>query len=348
MSSIISHTLRRWLLRPILILLLLLLAYLALCLGWVQLREHQDARTAAPGSGHFVHAGDAELYLQESGPATGSPVLLVGGTGAWSGTWFGTIPALNRAGYRTIAVDLPPFGYSQKDGTLDFSRTAQAHRLLATMDALHLQRTIVIGHSIGGAPSLELAAIAPTRISKLVLVDAALGLQSAAPDPGSLDCRALNIHLLRNVLIDATAANPIWTAALLRKFISRKQAITPQELAAYKQPLVVRGTTDALGGWAYAFSCLPQGGLTAHADALGKLRLPPVALIWGASDTITPPAQAKSLQALLPGVPLNMLDSVGHIPQIEDPARFESVLLKTLGNRETDAVNLPAESGSTG
>ncbi|HEX6612258.1 MAG TPA: hypothetical protein VF022_00130 [Rhodanobacteraceae bacterium] len=74
---------------------------------------------------------------------------------------------------------------------------------------------------------------------------------------------------LRDVLIDASAANPIWTGSLLRQFVSRKQAIAPEDIAAYKQPLVVRGTTEALAGWAYAFSCKPQSGTSVHAATLG-------------------------------------------------------------------------------
>lgn len=228
-------------------------------------------------------------------------------------------------------MDLPPFGYSEKNGALDFSRAAQALRLLAVLDALHLRRVIVVGHSIGGAPSLELAAVAPTRISKLVLVDAALGLQSPPPDQARPICRALRVPALRDLLIDATAANPVWTGSLLRQFVSRKQAVTPQEIAAYKQPLVVRGTTEALRDWAYAFSCTPQSGISIHAAGLDKLRLPPVALIWGANDSITPPSQAEYLSASLHGVPLHILDGMGHIPQIEDPQRFQNVLLDTLG-----------------
>lgn len=86
MPSTTSQALRNWLLWPALILLILFVAYLAVCFGWIQLRERVDPHAAAPVSGRFLDLRGTELYVQESGPATGDPVLLVGGTGAWSGT----------------------------------------------------------------------------------------------------------------------------------------------------------------------------------------------------------------------------------------------------------------------
>ena len=56
----------------------------------------------------------------------------------------------------------------------------------------------------------------------------------------------------------------------------------------------------------------------------------PVTLLWGDLDTITPPAQAKALEALLPRRRLVMLQGVGHIPQIEDVAAFNGALMLAL------------------
>src|SRR6478672_9507516 len=54
-------------------------------------------------SGRYVHAGDAEMFLQEEGPPKDRPFLLVHGTGAWSEIWRGTMHSLGAAGYRAIA-----------------------------------------------------------------------------------------------------------------------------------------------------------------------------------------------------------------------------------------------------
>ena len=53
-------------------------------------------------------------------------------------------------------------------------------------------------------------------------------------------------------------------------------------------------------------------------------------LLWGAQDEVTPPRQARDIAAATPGSRLVMLPGVGHLPQIEDPARFNARLIELL------------------
>src|SRR4051812_44959053 len=55
-----------------------------------QLAESRTEAELAPRNGRWVAAGDAELFVQEWGPADGPVLVMTHGTGAWSGTWFGT------------------------------------------------------------------------------------------------------------------------------------------------------------------------------------------------------------------------------------------------------------------
>lgn len=57
----------------------------------------------------------------------------------------------------------------------------------------------------------------------------------------------------------------------------------------------------------------------------------PLMLVWGAMDTITPPAQAEAIAKLAPRAWLVMLPGVGHIPQIEDPALLNRRAADVLG-----------------
>ena len=66
-------------------------------------------------------------------------------------------------------------------------------------------------------------------------------------------------------------------------------------------------------------------------NAYARLK-PPVAILWGDKDTITPIEQALDLRTLLPpDTDLTLLRGLGHIPQIEDPGMFNDALLKILG-----------------
>jgi pimeloyl-ACP methyl ester carboxylesterase len=62
----------------------------------------------------------------------------------------------------------------------------------------------------------------------------------------------------------------------------------------------------------------------------------PTLVVWGNLDTITPLAQGAALAKLIPGARLEVLVGVGHIPQIEDPPRFNDVLVRFLAGLAPD------------
>lgn len=328
------------LLRCAVVALLLVGVVLAAAAGWIAYaqgaraaRETKSVEQLAGGQGRWVPAGDALLYVQEWGDAKAPPLLLLHGTGAWSGTWFTLPRSLGEAGWRVVAVDLPPFGLSKPalpGAGPDYSRAAQARRVLGLIDSLGAP-VVLVGHSFGAGPALEAALQAQGRVRKLVLVDPALGLGPAgeapvceAGGPGLLAQRDL-----RTALVGATATWPGLTGKLLKRFVYRKDAVTDALVPAYQLPFEREGFTASLGDWALAFAasaCEDAASLDPaklRAWAAGGL---PVALLWGEQDSITPLAQARALQGWMPQATLTVLPQVGHIPHIERPEAFAEAL----------------------
>lgn len=303
---------------------LVLVLVALVCVSWARALwvEDQTPRQAAPAQGRWVAAHDVELYVQEHGDPAAPPLLLVHGTGAWSGTWVSNVDALVGAGYRVIAVDLPPFGYSSRPASRDYSRPAQARRLLALIDALQRGPVTLLGHSYGGGPAAEAAMRGPERVRQLILLDAAIGLSEAAPPeaPGWL-AGPLGVRPLRTALLATVGTQPLLSGYWLGQFVARKEAVTPQRTAIYQQPFVLRGYTRSLGDWAYQFALHDGPALSHRPDGFRQLQVP-LHLVWGDLDTITPLAQAQQLQRLVPQATLTVLPGVGHIPQIEDVALF--------------------------
>src|SRR5213595_18234 len=93
------------------------------------LRETADAAAIAPPTGRFVATRTGKIFLQEAGPKDGTAVLLFHGTAAWSELWRPTITALAGAGFRAIALDLPPFGFSDRPRDAGYTRADQAARV---------------------------------------------------------------------------------------------------------------------------------------------------------------------------------------------------------------------------
>ena len=294
-------------------------------------RETVVRLLAAPGGprSRWISAGDVQLHVQEAGRQYGPAVVLLHGTGAWSEIWSGTIDALSAAGYRVIAVDLPPFGYSKRPINADYSDAAQARRLLAAFDALHLSDSItLVGHSFSARAAMEATFMSPQRISSLVLVDAALDLDPPAQSaPAPLPLRlVLGTPVLRDALVSATLTNPLMTKRLLLKLISDSSAATPERVAMLQRPFVVTGTTPAYGAWLEPFLTRRERSRSTESARYRALALPTL-VIWGARDAVTPLPQGTHLAGLIPGARLTVLPTAGHIPAIESPAPFNDALV---------------------
>lgn len=296
-------------------------------------RETQNAADVAPRGGRFVQAGDVKIFVQESGSSDAPAVMLIHGTGTWSEIWRETIDALS-ADHHVIAVDLPPFGYSDKPlGDLAYTRQAQANRLIQLIEALHLRSVTLVGHSVGARPVVEAALQSPALISRLVLVDPALGFQanrSAAPhfeqNRPSWPARTLfGIPSMRNAVISAYGTNPLFTARLFRSFVSNKAAVTERRVEIIQRPMQVRGTTAAYGAWLQFLVIAEDPSRSSNFANLRRLPMP-VGIIWGRTDTVTPLWQGERLRELIPHARLIVLDGVGHIPYIEDPPHFIAAL----------------------
>ena len=310
-----------------------LLITLVVVLSWartVWVVENRSVQEAAPKQGRWIRAHDVDVYVQEFGDPAAAPLVLTHGTGAWSGTWDQNVQGMVKAGYRVIAMDLPPFGFSSKPASRDYSRGAQARRIVGLVDSLKLGPVTLLGHSYGGGPAAEAAMLAPDRVRHLILVDAAIGLlENPAPDAQGIAKTLLNVRPLRTAVVTTLFTQPFLSEFWLRRFVARKEVVTQARAAIYQEPFVVRDFSAGLGDWAEQFAFENGKSLSETPAGFRNLSMP-LTLLWGNEDTITPLPQARAIQKLVPDSRLVVLDGVGHIPQIENPALFNQELGKVL------------------
>jgi pimeloyl-ACP methyl ester carboxylesterase len=288
------------------------------------LRETEDSSALAPGNGHLVATANGRMFVQEKGPADGAAVVLFHGTAAWSELWRRTIDALAAGGYHVVALDLPPFGFS--DPLPSYTRSAVATEVNGVLDALKIESAIIVGHSFGAGAATEFALRFPARTRRLVLVDAALGLTQPPSDAPSL----LEPAVVREILVSLTVTNPLATKFLLRSLIEKKERALPEYVEILQRPLRRRGETANVASWLHFFLGTDRAALSADRTAYAQLHCP-TALIWGERDSVTPIDQARDLQKLIPQATLAVLPALGHIPQIEEPDSFNAALLRALG-----------------
>ncbi|MGY8682645.1 alpha/beta hydrolase [Bradyrhizobium sp. UFLA05-153] len=305
------------------LLLLVVAAVIAFRLAAVS-RETAGRADHAPSSGHWVTTRSGDVFIQEKGPPVGIPVVLFHGTAAWSELWRATSNALAAGGYHVIALDLPPFGFSDRPG--GYTRQDQAERISDVLEKLNAAPAIIVGHSFGAGAATELVLRFPARTRALVLVDAALGLTAEPSDPPA----ALRPKWLREMLVSLTVTNPLATKMLLQSLIAKKDRALPEYVEILQRPLTRQNSTPDIADWVYYFAGTDRGAISADRGAYARLKQP-VAILWGEMDTVTPLAQARDLNGLLPQAHLTLLPGLGHIPQIEDPGQFNDALLKALG-----------------
>lgn len=295
-------------------------------------RETDTAEALAPAGGRFVETGYGRMFVQDSGPRDRVPIVLVHGTAAWSEFWRGTIDHLQAHGHRIVALDLPPFGLSDRSATGAYTRADQAKRITGALDALKIDRAIFVGHSFGAGATVETVILHPERIAGLVLVAAALGLpdEGTSPEtaPGALD-RLLRLPVLPEVAVSATLTNPLMTRRLLAMMLARKEAATAENADILRLPMTRRDTTRDFVVWARGFIA-PDSSAASMSLARYAQIIPPTRILWGDADTVTPLKQGERLARLIKGAKLEVLKGVGHIPQIEDPTAFRAALDRAL------------------
>jgi pimeloyl-ACP methyl ester carboxylesterase len=287
-------------------------------------------------------ANDTQLAYREWGDRNDPAVILIHGTLAWSQTWEVIAPQIAAAGFRVIAPDMPPFGFSQRPDNADYGRKAQAARILALADDLGLDRYDLIGHSFGGGATIEAAFAAPERVNGLALLDVALGWDDAGGGPplGLL----FSVRPIRTALMAATFTNPMMTGMGLRDFVADDSIITDARIDLYRRPLSVEGTSAAVGDWFVSGLFADEiGSRSADRDRYPGFA-PPVMIVWGEDDTVTPLAQGEYLNALFQDATFSILPKVNHIPHVEASDRVAGLIIDFLGSGQRNRLVDPEQA----
>ncbi|MFE7582153.1 alpha/beta fold hydrolase [Streptomyces gardneri] len=237
-----------------------------------------------------------------------APVLVLGPSlGTTWHMWDRQIPELTRE-WRVVRFDLPGHGGAPAE---PFTSVAElGDRLLATLDAIGVQRFGYAGCSLGGAVGLDLALRAPQRVASLALV-------ATSPRFGSAD-----EFRQRGVIVRTNGLEPMARTA-------PEQWFTP--LFAGAQPAIVDWavqmvrTTDPA---CYVAACEALAVFDVR-EALGSIGIPALVLV-GSEDQVTGPAEARTLVAGIADARLAVVPGASHLAPVEQPAAVTDLLIEHL------------------
>ncbi len=258
----------------------------------------------------------------------GPPLVLLHGVGTSSGEWSWVLPDLARD-HLVFAIDLP--GYDGSYEPPDYSPAFTASFVNSFLDAVGVERAVVVGNSFGGLVALHLALSEPERVSALVLSDSA-GLGRAV-NPGLVALSSPGVGGLTKRLAKTRigAAQRALQRALL--LFSRPWRIPWKWVKdQYKLAQLPNFTDATLGSLRNALSATGQREVLL--DQLPQLRMPTL-IVWGIEDRLLPYSQAKEAIALVQDGSLELISNCGHLPHVERPERFASALREFLTQRVT-------------
>ena len=241
--------------------------------------------------------------------ADGDVVLLIHGYGGDRNSWlFLQEPLAGR--YRVYALDLPGHGTSAKD-VGDGSIGVLADAVVAVLDGVGAGRAHLVGHSLGGAVALAVAARDPQRIASLTLI-APAGFGSE-----------INASYLRG-FADAQTRREL--KPLLGQLFAVDDLVTRQvvdDLLAYKRLDGVDAALHTLLGTLLDGDA-QRADSAASVTAIGGAM--PMTVVWGSADRIIPATQAGSVDRAA----RRLIHGAGHMPHMERPAEVQAAIEETI------------------
>jgi pimeloyl-ACP methyl ester carboxylesterase len=268
-----------------------------------------------PRSG-LVAAGRVRTFHLDAGPRDALPVVALHGLGATNASLLPTIWDL-AADHRVLAPDLPGHGATAAPRAAYDARFF-ARWLADYLDAVGVDRAVLLGNSLGGRVALEVAMLQPDRVRGVVLLAPAVAFRRLRQFVPAVrlarpELAALPLPMTRGM-----------ARLTIRRMFARPERLTPQSYDAAAGEFV-RVYQRAAYRVAF-FSSLRQIYLDdAFGDSGFWRRLPslaaPALFLWGDRDRLVPASFERHVSTAVPHSQSVVLHDCGHVPQFEHPHR---------------------------
>ena len=307
----------------------------------------------------MVATGDIELAVRELGD--GPPVILIHGFPELAYSWRHQLPALAGAGYRAIAPDMRGYGGSDKPlQVADYTIQKLIGDVEGLMEALSIDKAVIIGHDWGAMLTWQMALLAPERMAGLVNLNIPhiprppinpitymrcklgkdfyiVNFQKSdeadrrfAEDPR----RFIDVMMRRKQF----SRGPSGSRSKKRRPLSLIQALDQdepagesllgeEELDVYADAFAAGGFTGPINwyrNWARNWKSTKGVDQTVRVPAL---------FVGAANDIIISPGQIEAMRPFVPDLEIQMIEECGHWTQQEKPDELNSIILDWLARR---------------
>lgn len=280
-------------------------------------------RHALPGEDVIVDG--MRLHVADHGrrSADRPPLLLLHGIPTTSYLWHDVARDLEHD-QRCVMPDLVGLGASESPADRGaYSLHRQAATMFGLLDALGIERVAIAGHDIGGTVAVQMAALAPERVSALALLTPLLHADV-------WPVRAALLFVLPvsgELAVSGLQRVPRLGSVVLRRALD--PAMPDEECAHYLTPI---RTAEGGAGLLRVFRAIDVAGAQAALPMLGRT---PTLVLWGESDPIHPLSYGHRVAASIPGSTWVPVAGGGHLLPSRMPQRVAEELRAFLA--EADA-----------
>lgn len=243
----------------------------------------------------------------------GLPVVLLHAFPLNRSMWEAQVAAL-LGECRCIVPDLRGFGDSPATGPYTMDRYADD--VAALLDALQIERAVIGGLSMGGYVALALWRRHRHLVRALILADT----RASADTPEAAAKRLELIGIAKKQGIAAVVEKQL--PGLVGKSTREKQPDLTERIRTVMVKSSVEGIVGALDA------------MRTRSDSTQLLEDidVPTLIVVGEEDVITPPKEARAMQALIPKSRLEIVPGAGHLSNLERPAAFNTALSDFVGS----------------
>lgn len=227
----------------------------------------------------------------------GTPIILIHGLGNSAEIWAALLPFLSRE-FLVYAPDMPGFGQTVLAPEGVTVRT-HVHYLEQFLNALGYPQVILVGNSLGGWIATQFAASYPERVEHLYLLNSAGLRREHMQSPYATDRRSAQRSM-----------DNIWGYHIPLPGFILDAVVRISQIDAYKEFIMRYDVAEELD------EVLPQVGT-------------PTTIIWGKRDGVFPLVCAYDFQRNLSNAQLILLEHIGHMPQVQAPARVAQIIKET-------------------
>lgn len=268
--------------------------------------------------GSYAQLSNGKVRYELAGPESAELVVLVHGLIGHMHVWDYQFKFLLEKGYRVLRFDLYGRGFSERvkgehGGELFMAQLTDLIKYLNIDRKFHL-----VGLSMGGAISTRFASHHPEKLKSIFLVDC-----YGIPTPNDPGIKVVQPKLIGEALIGTFGGAILRRAPIKGVYDKKKHAGFAKWFSA---PLVIKGSKRALLSTLRNFMLENH---VPHYERLNHLDIPKL-ILWGKEDAVLPFEYGKKIHALMPNARFEFFEKCGHVPQFEEPEKFNELTYQWL------------------